>query len=251
MRVLLKNFRELLDDSISLECRGLFLTIVFLKDDDSKITLAKVKAKVSFRKNKENLMLLHEKGFIDWSGYKLAKKTVEENKLNPSVVEIMDFMNGLYKTYFNYTSASHYNSLLALLKKYSIEDIKRVVANRFDVWKDDSFMSKYLTPSTIFRPSKFPKYLEEANMTRKGERFLQSKKMGLKDGDLINVDNCDDLMDDETYLLEIDYLDRDEKCISTEKIYKFGKDIKRSLKIQVRTIDFGGWLEFIYKYKAE
>ena len=98
MRVLLKNFRELLDDSISLECRGLFLTIVFLKDDDSKITLAKVKAKVSFRKNKENLMLLHEKGFIDWSGYKLAKKTVEENKLNPSVVEIMDFMNSLYKT---------------------------------------------------------------------------------------------------------------------------------------------------------
>lgn len=251
MRVLLKNFRELLDDSISLECRGLFLTIVFLKDDDSKITLAKVKAKVSFRKNKEKLMLLHEKGFIDWSGYKLAKKTVEENKLNPSVVEIMDFMNGLYKTYFNYTSASHYNSLLALLKKHSVEDIKRVVANRFDVWKDDSFMSKYLAPSTIFRPSKFPKYLEEANMTRKGERFLQSKKTGLKDGDLINVDNCDDLMDDETYLLEIDYLDRDEKCISTEKIYKLGKDIKRSLKIQVRTIDFGGWLEFIYKYKAE
>lgn len=251
MRVLLKNFKELLDDEISLECRGLFLTIVFLKDDDSKITLAKVKAKISFRKNKDNLILLHEKGFIDWSGYKLAKKTIEENKLNPSVIEIIDFMNSLYKTSFGYDTASHLNSLLALLKKHSIEDIKRVVANRFEVWKGDDFMSKYLTPSTIFRPSKFPKYLEEVNMTRKGERFLQSKKTGLNSGDRIWLSNCDDLIDNEMYLLEISYLDRNEICVSKEIVYKFGKDIKRSLKVQSKTIEFGGWLEFIYKYEAE
>lgn len=251
MRVLLKNFKELLDDSVSLECRGLFLTIILLKDNDPKITLAKVKAKVSFRKNKDNLILLHEKGFVDWSGYKLAKKTIEENKLNPSVIEIIDFMNSLYKTSFGYYSASHLNSLLDLLKKHSIEDIKRVIANRFDVWKGDDFMKKYLTPSTIFRPSKFPKYLEEVNMTRKGERFLHSQKTGLNNGDRICLSNCDDLMDNEMYLLEISYLDRNEICVSKEIVYNLGKDIKRSLKIQSKTIEFGGWLEFVYRYKVE
>lgn len=251
MRVLLKNFKDLLDDSISLESRGLFLTIVFLKEEDSKITLAKVKAKVSFRKHKDSLILLHEKGFIDWSGYKLAKKSLEEKELNPKVVEVIDFMNSLYKTSFGYTTESHYKSLLRLIEKHDTDDIKRVISNRFVEWKDDSFMSKYLNPSTIFRQSKFPKYLEEVNMTKKGERFLQSLKTNLKDGDSINIGNCDTLIDNESYFIEISYLSREGKCDSREVIHKSGKDIKRSLKIQVKTIDFGGWLEFEYRYKSE
>ena len=251
MRILLKNFKELLDDSISIACRGLFLTILFLKDDDPKITLAKVKAKIPMKDYRDDLILLHEKGFIEWSGYKAAKKYVEEKGANPDVIEIIDFLNNLYRTDFKYESASHYANLLNRLKDNSKDDIKRVVANRFDEWKNDPVMSKHLNPSTIFRASKFPKYLEEVNRTRKGERFLNSSKIGLNDGDAIDIENCDSLLDEETYLLTISYKDRDEKEVSTEVIYKFGKDIKRSLKIQQKTIEFGGWLEFSYNYKKE
>lgn len=45
---------------------------------------------------------------------------------------------------------------------YTEEQLKLVVDNRCSNWLGDDTMSKYLQPSTLFRPGKFVNYLEEA-----------------------------------------------------------------------------------------
>lgn len=46
---------------------------------------------------------------------------------------------------------------------HDLDDIEKVVKNRFDAWKDDNEMNKHLTIETILSPEKFTKYLEDAN----------------------------------------------------------------------------------------
>lgn len=251
MKILIKSLSELLNEKLTLEERGLFITIVLLKDSDPTLTLAKVKAKVQMNKFKAELVNLQDYGFIEWSGYNQAVKSLEEKLLEPEVVEVVDFMNSLYHQNNQYTSKSHYPNLLARLKEHSVEDIKMVISNRYAVWKDDKVMSVNLRASTIFRPSKFDKYLEEAQRTKKGERFLQVSKNHLKDGDEITLEVSQSFTDSENYSLSIHTLNKQGKSIGIEKVFKSGKDIKRSLKIQENVISFGGWKEFKYEYKTE
>ena len=251
MKILIKSLSELLNEKLTLEERGLFITIVLLKDSDPALTLAKVKAKVPMNKLKVELVNLQNYGFIEWSGYKQALKTLEEITLKPEVVEVIDFMNGLYHQNNQYKSKSHYSMLLERLKEYSVEDIKMVIANRYAVWKDDKVMSSNLRPSTIFRPSKFDKYFEEVQRTKKGERFLQVAKHRLNDGDEITLEISQSFTDSENYSLSIHTLNKEGRSIGIEKTFKSGKDIKRSLKIQENVISFGGWKEFKYEYKTE
>lgn len=44
----------------------------------------------------------------------------------------------------------------------TINDFIKVIQFKFDQWGDDKDMSKYVIPSTLFRPSKFTAYLQEA-----------------------------------------------------------------------------------------
>ena len=44
----------------------------------------------------------------------------------------------------------------------TLEDFIKVIQLKFDEWGDDKTMSKYVDPKTLFRPSKFTAYLQEA-----------------------------------------------------------------------------------------
>ena len=48
-------------------------------------------------------------------------------------------------------------------KGYTLQQIKTVIAYMAKEWGDDDMMAKYLTPDTLFRPSKFEKYLGKIN----------------------------------------------------------------------------------------
>ena len=41
---------------------------------------------------------------------------------------------------------------------YTVEDFKKVIVKKCREWKDDSKMSAYLRPSTLFAPSHFDEY---------------------------------------------------------------------------------------------
>ena len=252
MKIRVQNINDILDDKLSLLERGLLITILLSKDIDPKITLAKVKVRVKMIKVRRELMNLHELGFIEWSGYNRAKKNEEDKEVNPKVVEVIDFMNELYGRGFDSKSTASTKNLINRLNDHSVEDIKMVVANRWEEWNMDSVMNKHLTPHTIFRPSKFDKYLEEALRTRKGEGLVEAKKIGLKQGDEITLEIAQTLIEEEMYNIRIYRLDPDDgRIMGNGTISKrTGKAIMKAIKIQENNFKYGTPKEYIYKYRT-
>jgi len=232
MVVNVKNLEGILDDKISLIGRGILITILLLKEKDPKLTLAKCKTKISFLKNKEELITLHKLGLITWSGYQAAVESLKKKEINPQIIDILNFMGSLYRRSISPTEER--NKLLAtLLEKYSVDEIKKVVSNRYVVWKDEPVMCKHLVPETIFRGSKFIKYLEEANYTKEGESFLTASKINLQDGDEISSEIASSFSDLDNYTFYSYQLNQlGEKITNGRKITRSGKDIKRLLKVR-------------------
>lgn len=239
---------EILNDNLTLVERGLLITILLLKDSDSKLTLAKVKAKIKIAEVREELIKLHDAGFIEWSGYKTAKRIKEEKGLDKDLVHIVEFMNELYSRNFDVESTATTKNLVRRMKTCSIEDIKLVIANRYVEWKDDIKMKKHLNPTTIFRPSKFDKYLEVAKRTREGEKFIQAKNINLQHGDEITIDVVNTFIDEESYNIKTFRLEEGRRTGLGMEGIRLGKDIKKSLKIQERLFLQGSPREFTYTY---
>lgn len=228
----LKDVPSLMDDDLTIEQRGLLITMILLRDDDSKLTLAKFKAKVSLIKFRDELIELQDMNFIEWSGYNNAKKAQQTKEINPDVIEAVNFMNGLWKTKHDYKTKGFYSNLVQRLKDHGLEAVKSVISNRYEEWKDDVVMFKYLTPHTIFRPSKFDKYLEEFNRNKKGKFYLDAAKFDISAGDELTFDMIDMLADKDAYSVTTYQLNESGKRIGGGiKSLIYGKDLKISLKI--------------------
>jgi len=243
---------KLLNEDLTLRERGLLITILLLKDPNPKITLAKLKATVKMVEVKQDLVNLQERGYIKWSGYNDAVKSLTKKELNPKVVTVINFMNELYQRNFDPASESSTVNLINRLNENTLDDILLVVSNRYAVWKDDSVMSVHLNPTTIFRPSKFDKYLEEAKRTRKGERFLNAEKTGLKEGDEITLEISKTLSNNEIYTYLVYTLDENERRVgkATESS-RYGKQIKTALTVRENNINAGNSKDFEYIYKSK
>ena len=88
--------------------------------------------------------------------------------------EAIEFLNTERKKYglggFRATAAGTTNPVISRLKEgYSLEDIKTVISGRCKKWGQDPKMQEYLRPSTLFRVSKFPGYLADAESVTKEE----------------------------------------------------------------------------------
>lgn len=247
MKVLLKSTADLLNEDLNLVERGILITLLLCKDDNPKITYAKFRVHVKMRDIKENLIQLQDKGYIKWSGYRAAKKSLNDTELNIKVREVIIFFNKTCKRNFDFNSESTVKNLRERLKDYSIEDIKLVIANRYREWRDDMEMSKHLNPTTLFRPSKFDKYLEEAKRTKVGESLIAASHIDLKDGDEITYEISQKLSDTDLYNIKIYQTDgqgnrRSKGINATRK----GKDIKKQLKLSKLT----EVREYKYYYRA-
>lgn len=232
MVVNVKNLGDILDDKISLVGRGILITILLLKDKDPKLTLAKCKTKISFLKNKEELISLHKQGFITWSGYQAAVESLKRKEVNPVIEDILNFMNSLYRRNFGPTE-ERCRMITSILEKNTVPDVKKVIANRYSVWKDNLVMNKHLIPETIFQKSKFTKYLEEANYTKEGESFVTANQIELKNGDEITLEIAKSFSDNDLYTVityELNF--KGERITKGREITKYGKDIYRLLRVR-------------------
>lgn len=239
MNINITKLYELLDDNLTLQQRGILVTILAVKEIDSKLTLAKFKAKVKIGQIREDLITLHKAEYIDWSEYKAAIR-VESNKvINPEIIELIQYINTLLKTKYKENDKTIVSMLNARLSDYSPDDIKAVFANRYAVWKDDSFMSKYLAPDTILRPSKFPKYLEEVNKTKEGLFYVNVKEIDLKKGDTITYEISKTLINDDVYQIKIYTTKGFKRVTNGIVVKKFGKDIKKILNNMKQTRNAG------------
>jgi len=245
MKVNLKSVSQILDSKISIEQRGLLITALLCKDVNPKITLAKFKVYTDLKRYKLDMIFLHENKLLSWSGYKLAKKSVLKDLNSKDVNNIIDFMNTLYKRNFN---ANTYTEIVnKRLSEHTIEEIKLVIANRYEEWKDDSVMEKHLNPTTIFRKSKFDKYFEEANRTRIGSGIVSVKAIDLKNGDVLNVGNTNDFVDGDLYKVKRHLYNNGFSKNGVSQTF-LGKELKKTIKIQNNIEISGGDKEFLFTF---
>lgn len=235
MKVLKKNMKEfLLEDNLSMYARGILITIILLKDKDPKVWWAKVRVKLNMNEAEIHLLLLHKKGYIEWSQYKkvMKRRRMKEEDGGSKVQEVVDFFNELKGTSYRSESAIC-NNLAIRVNKYGVEKAKLVIAFKYEEWKDTK-QWRYFTPKTLFRPSKFDMYLQEALLTQKGSVLVSN----WKDGDEITSSNVSELKDREIYTITVadvvEGLVRKGINVSQKMT---GKDVKRMIKIQGTSIE--------------
>lgn len=94
----------------------------------------------------------------------LTKPKNHNNKLfsTPDVVGgIIIYLNNVLGTHFRNSETNSRLIKKLFANKYTVNDIKFVIDNKFAEWHDDPKMAKYLRPSTLFRESNFDKYVNE------------------------------------------------------------------------------------------
>jgi len=250
MQINIRNVKEIMSDKLTMSQRGILITILLNKEDNPKITLAKCKVHLNFTTHKEDLIALHEASLISWSKYDQAKKSLLDKEISNEVIEVITFLNNLYKrdlkpkTYNNLTSN--------ILKNNSLEDVKKVIANRYAVWKDEPKMSMHLNPSTLFRPKNFAKYLDEVKHTREGESFVNASNLELEDKTPITMEIAKQLISTDTYNFKMYNTDGSgNKRGNGKEVVRYGKDIKRLITVQDIQEQHNGVREYLYYYNAK
>ena len=80
------------------------------------------------------------------------------------IKQIIDYLNQKTNSNFKAKTEATKKSIIARLKEgYTVEDFFRVIDAKVKDWSDDPEMREYLRPQTLFRPSNFEAYLNEAN----------------------------------------------------------------------------------------
>ena len=80
---------------------------------------------------------------------------------------IIDYLNKATASNFKKTTEAYRKVIRARLNdKYTLDDFKRVIDSRVALWGNDERMREYLRPQTLFAPSHFDSYLNEANRPR-------------------------------------------------------------------------------------
>tara|TARA_B100000780_G_scaffold106230_1_gene74372 strand:+ start:1238 stop:1993 length:756 start_codon:yes stop_codon:yes gene_type:complete len=249
MKVNIKEITEIANEKLTMTQRGILITIVLMKDSTPKLTLVKCKASLSFSKHKEDLIYLHDNGLISWSGVTKAKESIDNLEVEKDVIEVIDFVNNLYRRKFSYKT--YRGVVLRVLKDYPMEDIKKVISNRYVVWKDEIKMRPFLQPSTLFRIKNFVKYLDEANHTREGESFVNISNLKVEHGEEIVMSLAQNLIDTDTYNLLLYKTDGEgNKRGNSSKIVRYGRDVKKLIKVQDAQEKYNNVREYRYYYNS-
>jgi uncharacterized phage protein (TIGR02220 family) len=252
MKIKVFKLKSLLDKKLTVSQMGLIFIIILVKEDDTKMTLAKFKTKVKMKDVREDLIELHEKKIIEWSGYKSAKKTVDNQKVLPEVTSIIEFMNNLYNRSFSASSGNTVTSIMNRLAKYSEDEIKKVISNRYLVWKDDKVMSQHLNPTTIFRAKNFDKYYDEAKDSQIGESIMTADRISLQDNQILNKLSVLSFNDLAAYNIRTYKLNQHGSRIGSGVNSTLrGAAIKQLIKKEYNKVHRGEITEFEYVYKTQ
>jgi len=87
--------------------------------------------------------------------------------------QIIDHLNSKTGKQFRYSKTSLEPIIARLNEGYSLEDCIKVIDIKVDEWGRDSKMSQYLAPDTLFRASKFPRYLNQNPPKKTTNPFLE------------------------------------------------------------------------------
>lgn len=84
-----------------------------------------------------------------------------------TIDEVIGHLNEATQSNFKKSTEAYRKTIRARLNEgYTLDDFKKVIDSRVTIWGDDERMREYLRPQTLFRPSNFEAYLNEANRPR-------------------------------------------------------------------------------------
>lgn len=99
--------------------------------------------------------------------------TVTDN-ITDSIKEIIDYLNIKTNSKYTYRNKFYNSKISARLKDgFKVEDFKTVIDKKCDDWKDTEY-EQYLTPDTLFAPTKFEKYLNQKSVKKGGTSLLDA-----------------------------------------------------------------------------
>lgn len=80
---------------------------------------------------------------------------------------VIDYLNSVTGSHFKTKTDAYRKAIRGRLKEgYTLDDFKKVIQSRVMLWGNDERMCEYLRPQTLFAPSHFDAYLNEANKPR-------------------------------------------------------------------------------------
>jgi len=137
------------------------------KDNNKEKENIKEKEKENLRSLSENTPpILETSKIFETSKEELTKKksfNEKEIKNKEIIEEIIAYLNEKANKHFSPKSKETIKFINGRLSEgYSKEDLKAVIDNRCEKWLNDEKMNEYLRPSTLFRPSKFEAYYNDA-----------------------------------------------------------------------------------------
>ncbi len=92
---------------------------------------------------------------------------------------IIDYLNRATQSNFKKTTEAYRKAIRARLNdKYTLTDFERVIDSRVALWGNDERMREYLRPQTLFAPSHFDAYLNEANRPRPSNKQSRPSSNG-------------------------------------------------------------------------
>ena len=103
------------------------------------------------------------------------EETEQEKKRKKDIEEIVRYLNEVCGTRYSASTNEIKKRINARMNEgYSVDDFKAVVSAKAKQWLNDKNMKMYLRPSTLFAPSHFHEYLNEARMqTNTDDDFLK------------------------------------------------------------------------------
>lgn len=88
--------------------------------------------------------------------------------------KIIEHLNNKTGKKFSHKSSANQKLIKARFNEdYTLEDFIRVIDIKTNEWINDEKMKKYLKPDTLFRTSNFDKYLNQEDITDKGEEVFE------------------------------------------------------------------------------
>lgn len=128
----------------------------------------------------------------------IKEKTIEkQNTYKDEIEEVIKYFNKKTNSNFKSSTATTKRNLQAIFNAgYTIDDCKHVIDNQSRVWgKITNPFHKYLTPTTLFRLSKFEKYLNDwthyQKLSEEEKKQINHKKLNRQQKQKKDYQNAD------------------------------------------------------------
>ena len=100
----------------------------------------------------------------------IKEQEKEENQDREETDSVIDYLNEKASSSFRHSAASRKNIAARLAESFTADDCNLVIDFKVSDWLGNPEMEKYLTPETLFRPTKFENNLNAAKRWDTGGR---------------------------------------------------------------------------------